>query len=70
MTEPIRVLIADDQTLVRAGFSQLLRRTDDIEIVGEASDGRQAVDLTKEHRPDVVLMDIRMPKLEIGRAHV
>jgi DNA-binding NarL/FixJ family response regulator len=60
----IRVLIADDQALVRAGFRMILDAEDDLEIVGEASDGAQAVERALELRPDVVLMDIRMPELD------
>jgi DNA-binding NarL/FixJ family response regulator len=57
----IRVLLADDQDLVRAGFGALLDAQDDIEVVGEAGDGAEAVQLARHHRPDIVLMDIRMP---------
>jgi DNA-binding NarL/FixJ family response regulator len=60
----IRVLVADDQTLVRAGFRALLDSEDDIEVVGEAVDGADAVARAVETRPDVVLMDIRMPRLD------
>jgi DNA-binding NarL/FixJ family response regulator len=57
----IKVLLADDQALVRAGFRALLDAEEDIEIVGEATDGRVAVEQTRSLQPDVVLMDIRMP---------
>jgi DNA-binding NarL/FixJ family response regulator len=57
----IRVLLADDQALIRAGFRALISHTDDIIVVGEATDGEQAVALTTTTHPDVVLMDIRMP---------
>lgn len=60
----VRVLIVDDQTLVLAGLAHLLRRSDDIEVVGEADNGRTAVSMARRLRPDVVLMDIRMPELD------
>jgi DNA-binding NarL/FixJ family response regulator len=60
----IRVLLADDQTLVRSGFRALLERSDDIEVVGEAADGAEAIDLARAERPDVLLMDIRMPGVD------
>ena len=59
-----RVLIADDQALVRAGFRKLLESAPDIEVVGEAADGREAVDEARRLRPSIVLMDIRMPRLD------
>ncbi len=64
MTGPIRVLLADDQELVRAGFALLLDVEQDFEVVAEAADGAQAVTTAMAHRPDVVLMDIRMPVLD------
>ncbi len=60
----IRVLIVDDQALVRAGFRMILESEPGIEIVGEASDGLEALERAREHAPDVVLMDIRMPNLD------
>lgn len=60
----IRVGIADDQALVRAGFRKLLEVDPEIEVVAEAGDGFEAVELVQLHRPDVVLMDIRMPRLD------
>ena len=60
----IRVLLADDQALVRAGFRALIDAEDDLEVVGEAADGAEAVRLAGELRPDIVFMDIRMPGMD------
>jgi DNA-binding NarL/FixJ family response regulator len=60
----IRVLIADDQSLVRAGFRMILEAEDDVEVVGEASDGAEALEASAEHAPDVILMDVRMPNVD------
>ncbi len=60
----IRVLLADDQALIRAGFHVLIDAADDLQVVGEAIDGAQAVDLARRERADVVLMDIRMPGVD------
>ena len=68
MTEPIRVLIADDEALVRAGFRVLIDTEPGMIVVGEAADGATAVDLARQTRPDVVLMDIRMPGVDGLRA--
>ncbi len=62
--EVVRVLIADDQALVRRGFRMILEIEPDLEIVGEAADGREAVALTRDLAPDVVLMDVRMPDVD------
>jgi DNA-binding NarL/FixJ family response regulator len=60
----IRVAVVDDQALVRSGFAVLLRSAEDIDVVGEASDGREAIELAQRVRPDVMLMDIRMPDVD------
>lgn len=64
MTEKIRVLIADDQALIRTGIQTLLARKPDIELVGQAADGAQTLELAATLDPDVILMDIRMPVLD------
>jgi DNA-binding NarL/FixJ family response regulator len=61
--KPIRVLLADDHTLIRAGIRALLEKLPGVEVAGEASDGREVIDLIKTHQPDMVLMDISMPGL-------
>lgn len=60
----IRVLLADDEAMVRAGVSAILAAGGDFEVVAEAADGREAVSLAQAHRPDVALLDIRMPRLD------
>ena len=60
----VRVLVADDQALVRAGFRKILEGDPEIEVVGEASDGDEAIELARQLDPDLVLMDIRMPRLD------
>jgi DNA-binding NarL/FixJ family response regulator len=62
--KPVRVLLADDQPLLRTGFRMVLGAEDDLDIVGEAGDGMEAVDLSRRLLPDVVLMDIRMPRMD------
>ncbi len=61
---PIRVLVVDDQALVRGGFRMILEAKEDMAVVGEAGDGREAVELAARTRPDVVLMDVRMPGMD------
>jgi DNA-binding NarL/FixJ family response regulator len=60
----VRVVLADDEALMRAGLRLMIDGADGIEVVGEAADGKEAVAATEEHRPDVVLMDVRMPHLD------
>ena len=60
----VRVVVADDQALIRAGFRMILDAEDDVEVVGEAATGLEAVDVVARARPDLVLMDIRMPELD------
>jgi DNA-binding NarL/FixJ family response regulator len=64
----IRVLLADDHGLVRDGLGRLLASVPDIEVVGAAADGREAIQLAREHRPDVILMDLRMPGMDGSEA--
>jgi DNA-binding NarL/FixJ family response regulator len=61
---PIRVVVADDQELVRSGFAMIVDAQDDLEVVGEAADGGEAVDVARRQRADVVLMDVRMPRVD------
>ncbi|WGW12799.1 response regulator transcription factor [Saxibacter everestensis] len=61
---PIRVMLVDDEPLIRAGIAAILSAEGDLEIVAEASDGVDVVALAEEHRPDVILMDVRMPKID------
>jgi DNA-binding NarL/FixJ family response regulator len=64
VTDPIRVLLADDDRLIRTAIDAILRTTDGVELVAQAADGRAAVELAVRHRPDVALLDIRMPVLD------
>jgi DNA-binding NarL/FixJ family response regulator len=64
MTAPLRVLVADDQTVVREGLVMLLRQMPAVEVVGAAADGEEAIRLADERRPDVVLIDLRMPRCD------
>jgi DNA-binding NarL/FixJ family response regulator len=68
VAEVIRVLLVDDDPLVRAGLAMIIATATDMQVVGEAGDGEEAIDEVRTHRPDVVLMDIRMPNLDGIRA--
>jgi DNA-binding NarL/FixJ family response regulator len=61
-SSPIRLLLADDHAIVRAGIRQLLEHAGDIQVIAEAEDGEMAIALIQEHRPDVAVLDIQMPK--------
>lgn len=63
MTDPVRILLVDDQQLIRLGFGLVLGAEDDLDVVGEASNGAEAIDLAARLQPDVILMDVRMPGL-------
>ncbi len=63
MSEPIRILVVDDHVVVRQGLVALLNMVEDMKVVGEASDGQEAIDAHRRHKPDVTLMDLRLPKL-------
>jgi DNA-binding NarL/FixJ family response regulator len=64
VTDPLRVLLVDDHAMVRSGFAMVLSVEDDIEVVGEAADGLQAIEQARATRPDVVLMDVQMPRMD------
>ena len=64
MSAPIRVVLVDDQQLIRVGFRRILETESDIEVVGEAANGAEALDVVRWRRPDVVLMDIQMPTMD------
>lgn len=64
MTDPVRILLVDDQQLIRLGFGLVLGAEDDLDVVGEASNGAEAIHLAATLRPDVILMDVRMPGLD------
>lgn len=61
--EPIRILIAEDQQLIRRAFAKILELEPDIRVIGQAADGAEAIDLARRHRPDIVLMDLQMPRV-------
>ena len=64
MSQALRVLLVDDQPIIRSGFAMMLSVEEDIEVVGEAANGREAVDLAERERPDVIVMDVQMPLMD------
>ena len=64
MTDPLRVVLVDDHAMVRSGFAMVLSVEDDVTVVGEAADGEQALEVARATRPDVILMDVQMPRLD------
>ena len=64
MSDVLRVLLVDDQPIIRSGFAMMLSVEDDLEVVGEASDGREAIELARAQRPDVIVMDVQMPVMD------
>ncbi|MCD2168790.1 MULTISPECIES: response regulator transcription factor [Microbacterium] len=64
MTAPVRIVLVDDQSLFRAGIRMVIDSQNDLEVVGEASDGREAIEVVRQVRPDIVLMDVRMPVMD------
>jgi DNA-binding NarL/FixJ family response regulator len=74
MSDPIRIMIVEDHVIVRQGLAALLRTVPDFAIVAEASDGRKAIELFRQHQPDVTLMDLRLPQMNgveaIGRIRI
>jgi len=64
MTDPLRVLLVDDQPIIRSGFAMMLSVEEDLEVVGEAATGREAIDLAGAERPDVIVMDVQMPVMD------
>ncbi|MGO1165122.1 MAG: response regulator [Janibacter sp.] len=64
MTDTLRVLLVDDQPIIRSGFAMMLSVEEDLEVVGQASDGREAIDLAEAQRPDVIVMDVQMPVMD------
>jgi two-component system NarL family response regulator len=63
MTEPIRILVVDDHNIVRQGLVALLNTVSDLKVIAEASDGQEAIEVYRKHKPDVTLMDLRLPKI-------